>query len=89
MERMAKLAAPRKGRLEAGKPSVIIRVLDLVQLHQAEQGGHCIEYRRLRFLARQHDPQLLERGRIGWGLWFLVRQGHLRRVKHQLYQIIE
>lgn len=89
MERLRKLAAPQRGRIERGKPGVVVRVLDLVYRHQAETGDDRVSYRRLRVLARFHDPAILERGRIHWGLYFLVRQGHVERLCQGEYRIIQ
>lgn len=87
---------PGKIRGEKGKPNVPIRVLDLIYAYQddARENGAVIPTKitakQLRHLAFQHDKPLLHKGRLYWGIHFLITQlGHLKRITSGHYRIVD
>jgi hypothetical protein len=82
---------------EKGKDNVIARTLVLFYKFAEERmEKEKIQVRictsqDIRQMAKKHDPSLLQKGRLNWGIHFLASPffGHLKRIKIGTYKILE
>ena len=82
---------PGKIKGEKGKPNVVVRTLDLIYSYQTKNTPWPTEITtaRMHQLARKYDPTLLKKVRLNWGLTFLVKLGHLKRLDIGRYKILK